>query len=144
MWGLQPAGRAPIGFQHQIGTGTQIRLRVARVISKAMNDERVCFKARLQTIFKHSARTAKKTQHFTISKISGLTLFREIIAISSENHMKSINTLWGQNEELIVEAGGNIVTIGLHRVNVKKCPESWTRGSELLYWTRKGADGTCW
>jgi hypothetical protein len=34
-------------------------------------------------------------------------LFREIIAVYSENHMKPINTLCGQNEELlVVKAGG--------------------------------------
>jgi hypothetical protein len=46
--------------------------------------------------------TAKKTQHFTKTKINWLTLFKEIIAVYSENHMKHI-----QNEELlIVKAGG--------------------------------------
>jgi hypothetical protein len=33
-------------------------------------------------------------------------LFKEIIAAYSENHMKPINTLCGQNADLIVEAGG--------------------------------------
>jgi hypothetical protein len=45
-------------------------------------------------IFKHSARTAKKTPHFTVTKINWLTLFKEIIAVCCENHMKQINTLW--------------------------------------------------
>jgi hypothetical protein len=40
----------------------------------------------IQIIFKNSVRTAKKTQHFTIIKISWLTLFKEIIAVYSENH----------------------------------------------------------
>jgi hypothetical protein len=39
-----------------------------------------------------SVRTAKKSQHFTITKINWLTLFREIIAVYSENHTKHINT----------------------------------------------------
>jgi hypothetical protein len=57
--------------------------------------------------FKNSVRTAKKTQHFTITKINWLTLFEEIIAVYCENHKKSINTFHGQNEELlIVKAGG--------------------------------------
>jgi hypothetical protein len=43
-------------------------------------------------IFKYSVRTAKKTQHFTITKINWLTLFKEIIAVYSENHTKTINT----------------------------------------------------
>jgi hypothetical protein len=35
-------------------------------------------------------------------------LFREKIAVYSENHMKPINTLCGQNAELqIVKAGGS-------------------------------------
>jgi hypothetical protein len=42
-------------------------------------------------IFKNSVRTAKKTQHFTITKINWLTLFKEIIAVYSENHTKHIN-----------------------------------------------------
>jgi hypothetical protein len=34
-------------------------------------------------------------------------LFREIIAVYSENHMKPINTLCGKNAELLtVKAGG--------------------------------------
>jgi hypothetical protein len=50
-------------------------------------------------MFKNSARTAKKTPHFTITKINWLTLFKEIIAVYSENHMKSTNTLCWQNAE---------------------------------------------
>jgi hypothetical protein len=49
-------------------------------------------------MFKNSARTAKKTPHFTITKINWLTLFKEIIAVYSENHMKTINP----NEELMI------------------------------------------
>jgi hypothetical protein len=54
-------------------------------------------------LFKHSARTAKKTQHFTITKINWLTLFKEIIAVYSENHMKYISSLCEQNAEEIVD-----------------------------------------
>jgi hypothetical protein len=43
-------------------------------------------------MFINSVRTAKKTQHFTITKINWLTLFKEIIAVYSENHTKYINT----------------------------------------------------
>jgi hypothetical protein len=58
-------------------------------------------------MFKHSVRTAKKTQHFTITKINWLTLFKEIIAVYSEHCTKPMNTLCGQTSELlIVEAGG--------------------------------------
>jgi hypothetical protein len=45
----------------------------------------------VQIIFKNSVPTAKKTQHFTITKINLLTLFRDIIALYSENHTKPIN-----------------------------------------------------
>jgi hypothetical protein len=40
------------------------------------------------------ARTAKKTPRFTVTKINRLTLFKEIIAVYGENHMKHINTNW--------------------------------------------------
>jgi hypothetical protein len=56
---------------------------------------------------KDSVRTTKKTQHFTVTKISWLTLFKEIIAVYSESHMKPVNTLCGQNAELLIpKAGG--------------------------------------
>jgi hypothetical protein len=45
-------------------------------------------------LFKNSVRAAKKTQHFTITKINCLTLFKEIIAVYTENHTKHINTKW--------------------------------------------------
>jgi hypothetical protein len=63
----------------------------------AFNFEIVCISYILKPklvylIFKNSVRTAKKTQHFTITKVNWLTLFKEIIAVYSENHMKHINT----------------------------------------------------
>jgi hypothetical protein len=58
-------------------------------------------------LFKNSVRTAKKTPHFTVTKISWLTLFKEIIAPYSKNHTKSVNALHGQNAELLdVKADG--------------------------------------
>jgi hypothetical protein len=55
-------------------------------------------------IFECSVLTWKKKQPITITKISWLILFKEIIAIYPE---KQINTLCGQNTKLlIVEAGG--------------------------------------
>jgi hypothetical protein len=39
-------------------------------------------------LFNNSFRTAKETQHFTITKISLLTLFKEIIPVYTENHTK--------------------------------------------------------
>jgi hypothetical protein len=45
-------------------------------------------KKRIIMIIKNLFRAAKKTQHFTITKINWLTLFKEIIAVYSENHTK--------------------------------------------------------
>jgi hypothetical protein len=39
-------------------------------------------------LFKNSVRTSKRTQHFTITKINWLMLFKEIISVYSENHKK--------------------------------------------------------
>jgi hypothetical protein len=39
-----------------------------------------------------SAKKKKKRQHFTITKISVLMLFKEIIAVYAENYVKNINT----------------------------------------------------
>jgi hypothetical protein len=39
-------------------------------------------------LFKNSVRTAKKTQHFTVTNISWLTLFKEIIAVYYEDRTK--------------------------------------------------------
>jgi hypothetical protein len=64
-----------------------------------------------EIIFKNSVRTAKKTQHFSITKVSWLILFREIIAVYSENNAKPINTLCGHNAELLnVNSGGTWFT----------------------------------
>jgi hypothetical protein len=42
-------------------------------------------------LFQNSVRTSKRTPHFTITKINWLTLFKEIIAVYSENHTEPIN-----------------------------------------------------
>jgi hypothetical protein len=42
--------------------------------------------------FTKSVRTSKRTPTFTITTINWLTLFKEIIAVYSENHAKPINT----------------------------------------------------
>jgi hypothetical protein len=47
-------------------------------------------------IFKNSVRTAKKTPHFTITTINWLTVFKEIIAVYSENRTELINTPCGE------------------------------------------------
>jgi hypothetical protein len=41
-------------------------------------------------LFKNSVRTSKRTQHFTITKINLLVLFKEIIAVSSDNYTNLI------------------------------------------------------
>jgi hypothetical protein len=46
----------------------------------------------VEIAFKIPVRTATKTQHFTIAMINRLTLFKNIIAVDSENHTKHINT----------------------------------------------------
>jgi hypothetical protein len=43
-------------------------------------------------LFKNSVGTSKRTPHFTITKINWLMLFKEIIAVYSENHTNFINT----------------------------------------------------
>jgi hypothetical protein len=44
-------------------------------------------------IIRNSVRTSKKTQHFTITKINLLVLFKEIIpVVYNENHTKTITT----------------------------------------------------
>jgi hypothetical protein len=43
-------------------------------------------------LFKNSVHTSKTAQHFTITSINWLTLFKEIIAVYSENRAKPINT----------------------------------------------------
>jgi hypothetical protein len=54
-------------------------------------------------IFNSPVRTAKKTQHFTITKINLLTLFKKIIPVYTENHTKDIHK---NADLLIVKAGG--------------------------------------
>jgi hypothetical protein len=46
----------------------------------------------LKIIVKNSVRSAKNTQHFIITKIKLLTLFKEIISVYTENHTKLIST----------------------------------------------------
>jgi hypothetical protein len=42
----------------------------------------------LHTNFNNSVRTSKKTQHFPIKKIKWLMLFKDIIPVYTESHMK--------------------------------------------------------
>jgi hypothetical protein len=43
-------------------------------------------------LFKNSVRTSKRTPHFTITTINWLTLFKEMIALYSENRTTPIST----------------------------------------------------
>jgi hypothetical protein len=43
-------------------------------------------------LFKNSVRTSKRTPHFTITVMNWLMLFKELIAVYSENRTKPINT----------------------------------------------------
>jgi hypothetical protein len=43
-------------------------------------------------LFKIAVRTSKRTPHFTITKINLLTLFKEVIAVCSENDTKPKKT----------------------------------------------------
>jgi hypothetical protein len=52
-------------------------------------------------IFNSSLPSSEKTQIFTITKISSLTLFKEIIAVYFGNHVKLISTFCDQNAELL-------------------------------------------
>jgi hypothetical protein len=46
----------------------------------------------VQIIINNSARSSKKTPHFTITKINWLLLFKKVIVVYSENHAGPINT----------------------------------------------------
>ena len=50
-------------------------------------------------------------------------LYREIIAVCSEIHTKHINTVCGQNVDLLnVKLAVHIVTTGLYRINIRTMP----------------------
>jgi hypothetical protein len=65
-------------------------------------------------IFKNSARTAKKTQHVTITKIIWLTQFKEIIAVCCENLTKSTDAVGRMQTYLLLKA-----VLGFQRVNMQ-------------------------
>jgi hypothetical protein len=59
---------------------------------KLLKQETLSMKLKLVCIiFKNPAPASKKTQLFTITKINWLTLFKEIIAVYTENRTKPIN-----------------------------------------------------
>ena len=52
-------------------------------------------------VYKDPVRTAQQTHSVSVIKTSQLMLYREIIAVCSQIHTKHINTLCGQNVELL-------------------------------------------
>jgi len=70
-------------------------------------------------ICKDPVRTARETLYTSVIKTSQLMLYREIIAVCSEIHIKHIHTLCGQKVELLsVKVVVHIMTTGLWRVHV--------------------------
>ena len=62
------------------------------------------------------AQSVPRSKHtaFSVIKTSQLMLYREIMAVCSEIHTKHINTVCGQNVELLnVKLAVHIVTAGL-------------------------------
>jgi hypothetical protein len=55
----------------------------------------------VQIIFKNSARTSRRTQHFTIRKINWLMILKKIIAVYSENHTKRIDAKYSVKMSLL-------------------------------------------
>jgi tryptophanase len=64
----------------------------------------------LDGTFKDPVRTAQKAHSVPVTKTSQLMLYREIIAVCSEIHTKHINTLCGQNVELLSVKPGDEVS----------------------------------
>jgi hypothetical protein len=84
--------------------GTRLKIELKRLTIDPLRPKLV------KIIFKNSVRTAKKTPHFTVTKINRLTLFKEIIAVYSENYTKHIN----KNAELTVLIVKAHVTCSYH------------------------------
>jgi hypothetical protein len=65
-------------------------------------------------------------------------LYREIMAVCCQIHTKHINTLCGQNVELLnVKLVVHIVTTGLQRVKIQKHP-FYTRAWQIFSTVHKG------
>jgi hypothetical protein len=56
-------------------------------------------------LFKNPVRTSKRTSHFTITKINWLTLFKEMIAVYTEDHTKHTNAECNVSDEQMLLAG---------------------------------------
>ena len=73
------------------------------------------YKAKSQPEVYIKTQSVPRSKHTpSVIQTSQLMLYREIIAVCSEIHTKHINTLCGQNIELLnVKLAVNIVTTGL-------------------------------
>jgi hypothetical protein len=67
-------------------------LSLLRVRFNPLKTKLVCI------LLKNSVPTSKRTPNFTITKINWLMLFKEIIAVYSENHIKPINAKFSIND----------------------------------------------
>jgi hypothetical protein len=69
-------------------SGIELRTgyHISKIVTNPLNPKLV------QVAFKILVRTAKKTPHFTITKINWFLLFEEVITVYGENHAKPKNT----------------------------------------------------
>jgi hypothetical protein len=97
--------------QWTVGLCTRCKFNAWAVLPKTTAWQFECLTLFSTKIFKialkHSVLASIRTQLISISKISWLTLFREIVAIYSGNHTKPKNTLCAQNAGLV-----NVKAIG--------------------------------
>jgi hypothetical protein len=52
----------------------------------------------VKIIFKNSVRTSKRTQLATVTNINLLSLFKEVIAVYTENQVELLNTKYGVSD----------------------------------------------
>jgi hypothetical protein len=64
-----------------------------------------------EIIYKNPVRASQETHYVSATESNRLMLFREIIAAYCENHTEHINTLCGQNAEIIIIADGTLMLI---------------------------------
>jgi hypothetical protein len=70
----------------------------------------LCFSTNYHINIKNSVSTSKKTQGVSVTKVNYFMLFKKIIDVYSENHVKPINTHSGKNAELL-----NVKACGIYR-----------------------------
>jgi len=97
------------GHGHGHGHTKGLNLNVFKCVALDLESLRAAF-----IIFKDPVRTAQWTLYGSVIQTSQSMLYREIIAVCSEIHTKHINTLHGQNVQLLnVKLVVHIVTTGL-------------------------------